>query len=192
MAKSEKLFDMLQLIADKPGELGPKLLAKQLEVSERAVYRYITTLNDAGVMLRFRGKGTELLFSTKVEAENDLNDGVVSRGLQQELKNHNVALSDDASVSVEEVDIRWMITDGGKRYIVDNQGVELNVSSKNGGYVLLEDYWIHFLTKYRRNRKRSKEALIQLLTIAVDVAETKTLRRQGKEFLALLGVEDVE
>lgn len=57
MTKSEKVFNMLRLIADAPGKLGPKDLAEQLSVSERAIYRYTTTLAAAGIMVRFKGNG---------------------------------------------------------------------------------------------------------------------------------------
>ncbi len=116
MAKSERLFEMLQLIVDDPGELNAAVLAERLKVSERAIFRYISTLKAANVTVRFNGKG----------------------------------------------------------------------------YVLLEEYWLHFLTKYRRNRTRQKESLTELLTIAVNATENKILRRQGNEFLELLNVENVE
>jgi len=58
MTKSENVFIMLQLITESPGELGPEELAKELDVSERAIFRYMATAVSAGVMVRFyRNKG---------------------------------------------------------------------------------------------------------------------------------------
>ena len=58
LAKPENVFEMLRLIVDKPGKLGLKELAKKLDVSERAIYRYMATAVSAGVMVRrYRNKG---------------------------------------------------------------------------------------------------------------------------------------
>ena len=56
MTKSEKLFEMLQLIKEYPG-LTAKDLARLCNVSERGVYRYISTLSNADISIRFQNGG---------------------------------------------------------------------------------------------------------------------------------------
>jgi phage tail-like protein len=73
----------------------------------------------------------ELLFSVEVEAQSDLNNGVISEGLRQEFEDNNIALSDDACVSVKESDARWLITDGDKGYIIEKQEGELNIYDRD-------------------------------------------------------------
>ena len=53
MPKSEKLFDMLQLIKEYPN-LNTEDLARLCDVSERGIYRYLNTLSNAGISVRFR------------------------------------------------------------------------------------------------------------------------------------------
>ena len=60
LTKTENVLDMLRLIAENPGELGPKELAEALGVSERAIFRYATTAISAGVMIHFKDKGYTL------------------------------------------------------------------------------------------------------------------------------------
>lgn len=59
MAKSEKLFKILELIKDN-SNLSPKDLAKHCNVSERAIYRYINTLSSAGIFISFENGGYKL------------------------------------------------------------------------------------------------------------------------------------
>lgn len=56
MAKSEKMVLMLDLICESPGELTAPFLAKTLDVSERAIYRYLSTWQRAGVYIRRNGR----------------------------------------------------------------------------------------------------------------------------------------
>ena len=56
MTKSEKLFEMLQLIKEYPG-LTARDLARLCNVSERGVYRYINTLSNADISIRFQNGG---------------------------------------------------------------------------------------------------------------------------------------
>lgn len=117
LPKSERLFEMLQLIVDSPGKLKVDVLAKCLKVNKRTISRYMFTLSAANIAVRFSGKG----------------------------------------------------------YVLSES----------------EEYWLRFLTKYRKNRRRSKESLTNLLTIAVNTTENKILSRQGKEFLELLSDADI-
>lgn len=72
-----------------------------------------------------------LLFRVAIEAQGDLNDGIISEGLQQELEDNRLSLSDAAAVSVEETGAEWLITDGDERYIVKRQKDKLNVYGNN-------------------------------------------------------------
>ncbi len=69
----------------------------------------------------------ELLFNVEVEAQSDLNNGAISEGLWQDFKDNKISLSDNAAVSVEETDARWLITDEGKKYSVRKQENKLNI-----------------------------------------------------------------
>ena len=53
MAKSEKLFEVLELIKKSPN-MTPKELAEFCDVSERAIYRYINTLSKVGILVNYR------------------------------------------------------------------------------------------------------------------------------------------
>ena len=59
MTKSEKLFEMLELIREYPN-LTAKDLARLCDVSERGVYRYINTLSKADISIRFQNGGYRL------------------------------------------------------------------------------------------------------------------------------------
>ncbi|MBM3211048.1 HTH domain-containing protein, partial [Candidatus Poribacteria bacterium] len=74
MPKSEKLFEMLELIKKFPN-LSPKELAKRCGVSERAIYRYITTLSKVGILVssqkgeyRLQGYYGDILSNFKPES----------------------------------------------------------------------------------------------------------------------------
>ena len=71
-----------------------------------------------------------LLFSVEVEVQNDLNNENISEKLQQAFKNNCISLSDDAAVSVKEIDTKWLVTDAGKTYTVKKQKDKLNVYLK--------------------------------------------------------------
>ncbi len=59
MAKSEKLFEVLEIIKKSPN-LSPKELAELCNVSERAIYRYIHTLSKVGILVSYRKGGYKL------------------------------------------------------------------------------------------------------------------------------------
>ncbi len=59
MAKSEKLFEVLNFIREYP-DLTPKDLARLCSVSERAVYRYLNTLSKVGISIQFQDGGYKL------------------------------------------------------------------------------------------------------------------------------------
>lgn len=59
MAKSEKLFEILEHISKDPN-LTPQALAELCGVSKRAIYRYLNTLSQAGISIRFEDGGYKL------------------------------------------------------------------------------------------------------------------------------------
>ena len=59
MPKSEKLFDMLQLIREYP-DLNASDLSRLCDVSERGIYRYLNTLSRAGIPVRLKHGGYRL------------------------------------------------------------------------------------------------------------------------------------
>ena len=62
MAKSERLFEMLEYIKEYP-YLNAQDLARLCNVSERGIYRYLNTLSRAGISVRFQEDGYKLLDS---------------------------------------------------------------------------------------------------------------------------------
>ena len=59
MAKSEKLFEILEFIGKNPN-LTPKDLARLCGVSERAIYRYLNTLSKVGISIHFEDGGYKI------------------------------------------------------------------------------------------------------------------------------------
>lgn len=59
MAKSEKLFEILEHINGNPN-LTPKDLAELCDVSERAIYRYLNTLTEVGISIHFQDGGYKI------------------------------------------------------------------------------------------------------------------------------------
>lgn len=57
MTKSAKMIKMLEFLCERPGELSAKDLAELCSVSERGIYRYLSTWQEAGVSIRLNGKG---------------------------------------------------------------------------------------------------------------------------------------
>jgi len=70
------------------------------------------------------------LFSAELKFQSDLDNGIMSQGLQQEFKGNGVALSPDVSVKQKRYlfgSKRWLITDGKGRYSVKSEKGKLNV-----------------------------------------------------------------
>lgn len=59
MTKSEKLFEMLELIKEYPN-LNVRDLSRLCDVSERGVYRYINTLSNADISVKLQNGGYKL------------------------------------------------------------------------------------------------------------------------------------
>ena len=96
-------------------QLGPSMTAGSNEEPKRIVLSI----------------GDKLLFSVKVEAQCDLNNGIISADLRQGFEDNEILLSNDAFVSVKETDAKWLITDGNKVYTVKKQEDELNIYGDN-------------------------------------------------------------
>ena len=81
-----------------------------------------------------------LLFSVEVKFQSDLDNGAISEDLRQEFKENRISLSDSVSVSTEEADARWSITDGDKVYDVRKEKDTLEVLARDGvrGHVTVE------------------------------------------------------
>ncbi len=71
-----------------------------------------------------------LLFSIGVEFQSDLNNSVISDALRQEFSKNRSSLSDSASVSTEEADGGWSITDGDKVYTVKKESDRLDILAR--------------------------------------------------------------
>ncbi|MFC1714424.1 ABC transporter ATP-binding protein [Candidatus Poribacteria bacterium] len=74
----------------------------------------------------------KLLFSVAVEIQSDLNNEAIPESLRQKFKDNSFSLSDNASISVKEIDAEWLITDGDKTYTVKKQEDKLNIYDTNG------------------------------------------------------------
>ena len=77
---------------------------------------------------------TDLLFSTKLKFESDLDEGVVvSGGLQREFEDNGISLNPGAAVCPTEKGSRWEITDQtGKKYEVRKDRNKLNIYRIDG------------------------------------------------------------
>lgn len=78
------------------------------------------------------------------------------------------------------------------QYLSTLTSAGIMVDSKDGGCTLRDEYWLNFLIKHRDGTQQPKGALVKLLTAAVEVVEDEGLCEQGRKFLALLDVENVE
>lgn len=68
-------------------------------------------------------EGGIFLFNVNTNYEDDLSSNVVPGEIRQEFESIHVSLSEGAVVSIDEVDskdnaVRWLITDGGREYVV--------------------------------------------------------------------------
>ena len=70
---------------------------------------------------------TELLFSIGLEFQSDLDNVAISEGLRQEFENNGTPLSQNATISIEKTDGRWLITDNNKMYTARKEEDKLNI-----------------------------------------------------------------
>jgi len=92
MPKSERLFDMLQFIREYPN-LNATDLSRLCGVSERGIYRYLNTLERAGISVRFQNGGYRL--------QEDYND-IPGKADPEDLKALQVLLSEGMRVCEDE------------------------------------------------------------------------------------------
>lgn len=87
-----------------------------------------------------RIEATGFLFSVGTEFQSDLDNGTVSEDLRKEFQKNGIALSDSISVSKDESDAGWSITDGDKLYIIEKKDDKLDVNASGGvkGQVIVE------------------------------------------------------
>jgi peptide/nickel transport system substrate-binding protein len=78
MPKSEKLFEFLRLITEYPN-LRAADLAQLCDVSERGIYRYINTLERAGIPVRLIDGGYRTDADTSFSVANDSEDAGIIR-----------------------------------------------------------------------------------------------------------------
>ncbi len=67
------------------------------------------------------------IFSISKDYENELNDNYLSESLKQEFANNNIQLSENAELTVEEEDTKWLITDTNKIYSIRKDEDMFNV-----------------------------------------------------------------
>ncbi len=82
----------------------------------------------------------QVLFSVELRYRKDLDNSSISEDLRQEFReNGRILLSQNATVSVEEENSLWLITDREKRYHVREEEYKLNVYEEQGPYMIEED-----------------------------------------------------
>ena len=72
----------------------------------------------------------KFMFSAELEFQSDLDNGIMSQGLQQEFKSNGVSLSPDVTISSKSViwkGKRWLITDNKDRYWVKEESGKLKI-----------------------------------------------------------------
>jgi LysM repeat protein len=67
------------------------------------------------------------LFSLGLEFVNELDAGQVSDRLRQEFQSHNILLSQEAEVIIQEKSTKWQIVDGSRKYQIANEDQALKV-----------------------------------------------------------------
>jgi len=67
------------------------------------------------------------LFSVVLELQGDLDNGIISEELRQEFENNEAPLSQHATISVEQPDSSWLVTDNLKKYPVRKEEGRLNI-----------------------------------------------------------------
>ena len=75
------------------------------------------------------------------------------------------------------------------QYVATAVRAGIMVCYKDKGYAIEDEYWLNFLTHYRRGTHQVRRRLVKLLITAVKFTVEEDLRKQGEEFLALLGVK---
>lgn len=185
MAKTERIFDMLQLVHEHPGIYNAKELAELCGVSERGIYRYKNSLANAGIVIRsgYQRK----LFSVSLEYQTDLDNGDVER-LRQEFAKNGITLSQSTTVlkgtgekAEDERSKGWQVVDG-QTYIIKKREGKLSVC-RRGGYELLGPYWKKVL---REIDPEEREAIRALVEAGMETCTSDRVLEHGEKFLKFL------
>jgi hypothetical protein len=161
MAKTERIFDMLELVRNNPGVYNAIELAGLCGVSERGIFRYKKSLANAGIVIR---SGYEQkMFSIGLEYRIDLDNGRTAR-LRLEFEKNGIALSHSASVQVEEKGSKWQVVDDRQIYIIRKRAGNLSVC-RRGGYRLLGPYWKKVLKTIGPEECKAATALVAFETL---------------------------
>jgi len=179
MAKTEKIFDMLQIIRENPGVYNAKELSELCDISERGIFRYRISLANAGVTIRsgYQRK----LFSIGLKYQADLDNKNLER-LRSEFAKHGIILSQSATVlTIEKKDGEWQI-DNGQVYIIRKRVGKLSVC-KRGGYELLGPYWKKVLGEIDPEERDAIKALVE---VGMETCTDDQVLKHGKELLRLL------
>jgi len=180
MAKTERIFDMLQIIRENPGMYNARDLAKLCDVSERGIFRYKVSLAKAGVIVR---SGYERkLFSIGLEYRTDLDNGSIGR-LRQAFVKNGISLSHNPAVlkSTEEGG-GWQIVDNSQAYVVKERAGGLTIC-KQGGYELLGPYWKKVLKEID---PKEREAIGALVEAGMETCTDDQVLKHGEKFLKFL------
>jgi predicted PurR-regulated permease PerM len=70
-----------------------------------------------------------LLFSIDPQFQSDLDSNNISEGLRQEFEKNRISLSQNATVSIDRQESKWVIVHADKTYTVSKEGEKLNVYS---------------------------------------------------------------
>lgn len=75
-------------------------------------------------------KALFLKFSIELEFQRDLDSCTISERLRQAFRNNRIPLSENATVSIEEIASRWQITNGQQKYKVRRENNKLKIYSE--------------------------------------------------------------
>jgi len=70
------------------------------------------------------------MFSVPSAMKDDLDHKIISEELRQQFESHDMPLSNDATISVEEQGSRWLVTDKDGRYLIRMKENRLNIYKK--------------------------------------------------------------
>jgi hypothetical protein len=81
---------------------------------------------------------SSFLFSAKLDFQSNLDEGNIAEEVLQKFEENKIPLSQGATVSVEQADTRWLITNRSKKYSVRKEGGRLNIydTTANTGITL--------------------------------------------------------
>lgn len=96
------------------------------------------------------------LFDAGGEVQSDLNNGVVPEALRESFKSRGIPLSDYLSISIEEIDTRWLIDDGDKSFSIKRHEGKFEVCEKGKWAIEIpidEDgsMYINYVGKFKDN-----------------------------------------